>query len=515
MDGASLAEKTLDFKCLADHDGCTSWRRRPLRLGTHRGTRPPRCTMLTRRRFTRKSFGRHATAQGLDANVSARWKLGIPVDMSAIAPPPNQRGHHSAATVLGERYSLTKRIAVGGMGEVWDATDTVLGRQVAVKILRDDLVDSPVFLERFRAEARHTAGLAHHGIASVFDYGEDRDGDHCVAYLVMELVAGRPLSSVMAERGALPVGMALSILAQAADALHAAHAQGIVHRDVKPGNLLLLDDGTIKVTDFGIARAANSVALTEVGQVIGTAMYISPEQATGSEARPASDVYSLGVIGYEMLAGKPPFMAGNVGALAMAHVHQTPPPLPTTVPAPVRASIAGALAKDPADRPDGADAFAADLRRLQLALMPPPGSALAAPAEPEQTQLIPTAGESMPATALMGAGTQSRTAIMPPAGIVGGDGDLGLSQEPYAARRQRRRIGLIALATAILLIAVTQLRSCGADAPIVDTTTTTPLVTPATTALVSIQTPATTPTPTTVDGPGRKDDKPPKDKRNP
>ena len=153
-----------------------------------------------------------------------------------------------------------------------------------------------------------------------------------VAYLVMELVDGKPLSKLMAEQGPLPAGMALSVLAQAAEALNAAHAMGVVHRDVKPGNLLVLDDGTVKVTDFGIARAANSVALTEVGQVIGTARYISPEQATGGEATPASDVYSLGVVGYEMLAGKPPFMADNSGAVAMAHVHQAPPPLPASVP---------------------------------------------------------------------------------------------------------------------------------------------------------------------------------------
>ena len=257
---------------------------------------------------------------------------------------------------------------------MWEATDLVLGRRVGIKILRDDLVDSPVFLERFRAEARHTAGLAHNGIASVFDYGEDHDGDELVAYLVMELVDGKPLSKLMAEQGPLPAGMVLSVLAQAAEALNAAHTMGVVHRDVKPGNLLVLDDGTVKVTDFGIARAANSVALTEVGQVIGTAQYISPEQATGGEATPASDVYSLGVVGYEMLAGKPPFTADNAGAVAMAHVHHTPPPLPATVPSGLSAAILGALSKDPADRPADAGAFATDLRRLQLGIMPPPGA---------------------------------------------------------------------------------------------------------------------------------------------
>ena len=212
------------------------------------------------------------------------------------------------------RYVLNRHIAVGGMGEVWQATDTLLGREVAVKILRAAFVDSPVVLERFRAEARHTAALSHPGIAGVFDYGEDLVAGRCVAYLVMELVAGEPLSEVIAHRGAMPLSTVLPMLAQAAEALHAAHEMGVVHRDVKPGNLLLLTGGAIKVTDFGIARAANSIPITEVGQVIGTAKYMSPEQASGAEATAASDIYSLGVVGYEMLAGRPPFTTENPAA---------------------------------------------------------------------------------------------------------------------------------------------------------------------------------------------------------
>jgi serine/threonine protein kinase len=442
--------------------------------------------------------------------------LGTTIDMSAVVPTPQQRGHRSAGTVLGDRYSLTTRIAIGGMGEVWEATDRVLGRQVAVKILRDDLVDSHVFLERFRAEARHTAGLAHHGIASVFDYGEDHDGEQCIAYLVMELVAGQPLSKVIAERGSpLPVGMALSLMAQTAEALHAAHSMGVVHRDVKPGNLLLLDDGTIKVTDFGIARAANSVSLTAVGQVIGTARYISPEQATGSEASPASDVYSLGVIGYEMLAGKPPFEADNAGALAMAHAHQPPPPLPAAVPIDVSAAIAEALSKDPADRPADAGAFAAKLRRLQLDNMPPPGTAPASVAgasgAPEH--------EAIPATELMGVETMARTAIMPPAMISAAVTDLGMSEAVHSSRRQRRRIGIVALCAAVVVFAAIQLGSADNEIPAVVTTTNPTEVLPAPTTVVEAQTPTavvapvSTVTPTTVvDGPGKRDDKPPKDK---
>jgi serine/threonine-protein kinase len=431
--------------------------------------------------------------------------------MSAVAPPPNRRESRRETTVLGDRYSLTKRIAIGGMGEVWEARDGVLGRQVAVKILRDDLVDSPVFLERFRGEARHTAALAHPGIASVFDYGED-DVDHRhIAYLVMELVPGRPLSAVMAERGALPVGMALSLLAQAADALHAAHSQGVVHRDVKPGNLMMLDDGTLKVTDFGIARAANSAALTEVGQIIGTANYLSPEQAVGGQATPSSDVYSLGVIGYEMLVGKPPFVADNAPALAMAHVHQAVPAMPATVPAPVRALIGQALAKEPADRPADAREFATKLRRLHAEV---PAAGVDDP-----TLAVDRPGLIAP-TALMGAETASRTAIMPVDRVVRRNDDLGLSQEAYASRRQRRRFALVALGVVVIaaIIALSRVNAADIPQPTVGPSTTvvsatTVVAAPSTVAPTVRPAPTTVaPTPTTVPpappGHAKKDPKP-------
>ena len=269
------------------------------------------------------------------------------------------------ALVLGGRYSLTNRIAVGGMGEVWAARDIVLGREVAVKVLRDELVESTEFLERFRDEARHTAALIHPGITSVFDYGEEQiDGVH-KAFLVMELVHGESLSQVLARSGSLDTATVLSVLLQSAEALHAAHQKGVVHRDVKPGNLLLRHDGTVKLTDFGIARAMNAVALTEVGQVVGTAQYMSPEQAQGREATPASDVYSLAVIGHEMLTGRPPFAGANPAALAMAHVNQLPPPLPSTVPVGLRSLIERSLAKNPDDRPRDALEFAREVRDLQ------------------------------------------------------------------------------------------------------------------------------------------------------
>ena len=174
-----------------------------------------------------------------------------------------------------------------------------------MKILKDELRTTPAFIERFRAEARHAAGLSHPGIATVYDYGETDE----VAYLVMELVPGQTLSELLVDQPALPTATKLSILSQTADALHAAHRAGVIHRDVKPANLIVGPDGTVKVTDFGIARAIGAAPLTEAGQVIGTAHYMSPEQATGNQATSASDIYSLGVIAYEMFAGRRPFEA--------------------------------------------------------------------------------------------------------------------------------------------------------------------------------------------------------------
>ena len=278
-------------------------------------------------------------------------------------------------TVLGERYALTGRIAVGGMGEVWAATDTVLDRTVAVKLLNPGLSQESDFVERFRAEARHTAALQHPNIATVFDYGED-DG---TAYLVMELVPGQPLSQIISERAPLSAQETVAILIQAATALAAAHEGGVVHRDVKPANILITPDGTVKLTDFGISRAVDSVPLTQTGQVLGTAQYLSPEQALGQSATAASDIYALGVVGHEMLTGERPFDTGSVVSTALAHVNNPPPPLPDTVPVGLRDVISAAMAKDPADRP----ASAADMAHA----LGMPGAAFALTASaPEPTE---------------------------------------------------------------------------------------------------------------------------------
>ena len=257
-------------------------------------------------------------------------------------------------TTLGGRYKLTDRSAIGGMGEVWKARDQVLGRLVAIKILKEEYTDNESFLTRFRVEARHTALLNHPGIAGVFDYGEEQGS----AYLVMELVPGPPLSTIIERERKLEVDRTLSLIAQTARALAAAHEHGLVHRDVKPGNILVMPSGVVKITDFGIARLADQVPLTATGQVMGTAQYLAPEQATGQVATGSSDIYALGVIGYECLAGRRPFTGESQIAIALAQVNDAPPALPDTIPAPVRQLIMSMLAKNPADRPKDATALA-------------------------------------------------------------------------------------------------------------------------------------------------------------
>ncbi len=266
----------------------------------------------------------------------------------------------SSGLTFGGRYQLSSRVAIGGMGEVWQATDLVIGRTVAIKILKDEYLGDPGFLERFRAEARHAALVNHEGIANVFDYGEE-DGS---AYLVMELVPGEALSAILERERVLPTDKVLDIVAQTASALQAAHAAGLVHRDIKPGNLLITPEGRVKITDFGIARIADQVPLTATGQVMGTVQYLSPEQASGHAASPTTDLYSLGIVAYEALAGRRPFTGESQVAIAMAQINETPPELPITIAEPVRNLVYSCIAKNPADRP----ASAAHLARAAQSL---------------------------------------------------------------------------------------------------------------------------------------------------
>jgi eukaryotic-like serine/threonine-protein kinase len=256
--------------------------------------------------------------------------------------------------VLDGRYELIELIATGGMGEVWRGTDQILGRPVAIKMLAAMHAGDNQFRERFRAEARYAASLSHPGIARVFDYGENSPLGG--PYLIMELVDGQPLSEILERYHRIDPDVVLDIVGQAARALEIAHQAGIVHRDIKPGNLLIMADGTTKITDFGIAKANSLQAmhLTATGIVMGTALYVSPEQATGSPLDGLSDVYSLGVVAYECLAGDPPFVADQPLAIAIMHKHDPVPPLPSDIPRPVADLVMAMLSKTPDGRPESA-----------------------------------------------------------------------------------------------------------------------------------------------------------------
>ncbi|MFT4186942.1 MAG: protein kinase [Micrococcaceae bacterium] len=306
--------------------------------------------------------------------------------------------------LLGNRFKLTQRIAIGGMGEVWKADDTILHREVAIKILKEEYMGDTGFLERFRAEARNTALLHNSGIAHVFDYGEEAGS----AYLVMELVHGEPLSNLIDRDPHFSVDEALDYVGQTARALSEAHELGLIHRDIKPGNLMITPDNQVKITDFGISRIANQVPLTATGQVMGTAQYLAPEQATGKPATGSSDIYALGIIAYEMLVGERPFTGDSQVAIALAQVNEEPPPLPKSIPEPVRNLVMAMLEKDPEKRPDDAEAIseACDaLRRDDMdtatIAIPAIGTAATQVINPEDEAATTIMDRNEPATALM------------------------------------------------------------------------------------------------------------------
>ncbi|MEU1420506.1 serine/threonine-protein kinase [Kitasatospora sp. NPDC005751] len=336
----------------------------------------------------------------------------------------------SRGTVLGGRYTLTERIGGGGMGSVWRADDEVLARQVAVKILHPGLVEDGAFVKRFRREAQLLAALKHPGIVDVHDYGESGEdaGDDRVAYIVMELIDGQPLDKVLTESGPMPPERALGLLATALDALHAAHRQEIVHRDVKPSNLMVRSEGRVTVTDFGIARAVASTRITASHAVIGTALYMAPEQAEGQAVTPASDLYSIGVVGYELLTGQPPFVGESVLEVALKHIREPAPELPAAVPEAVRGLIATALAKKPEDRFADAGAMAAAAR---AAIAAAPG-APALPAPP----VVPV----IPAT---------------PAGAAADVGKVESRDATEPGTRRRRRGFLVPIVIPVIITAGT------------------------------------------------------------
>ena len=269
--------------------------------------------------------------------------------------------------VLGGRYEVGRELGSGGMAVVVEATDRLLGRRVAVKLLFPHLVGDPDFLERFRREARVAARLSHPNVVAVYDVGTGADGDSAgTDYIVMELVEGRTVRQELAE-GPMPLARAAAVARDVCDALEAAHAVGLVHRDVKPANIMITDAGRVKVMDFGIARAADADRLTRTGLAIGTAQYASPEQLTGGDVDGRADVYSLGCCLYEMLAGTAPFTGESPLSVAFRQVHETPAPLHRVapgLPAALAAVVGRAMEKDRALRYQSAAEMGAELSRV-------------------------------------------------------------------------------------------------------------------------------------------------------
>lgn len=270
-------------------------------------------------------------------------------------------------TVFNDRYELHRKLAQGGMANVYLARDLLLDRPVAVKVLFPEHARDDAFVERFRREATAAANLNHPNVVAIYDWGQQ----HGTYYIVMEYVEGRPLSDIIRTEGPLHPDRAAEITADVAAALAFAHRNGVVHRDVKPGNILITGTGQVKVADFGIAQASSNADatqnLTQAGAVMGTATYFSPEQAQGLPVDPRSDLYSLGCVLYEMLTARPPFSGDSPVAIAYKHVQEQPYPPSTvnpTVPAALEAVDMKLLQKDPADRYASAEDLRADLRRF-------------------------------------------------------------------------------------------------------------------------------------------------------
>ncbi len=269
---------------------------------------------------------------------------------------------HRAGDTFADRYRIEGRLGAGGMSTVYLAIDAVLERKIALKILAEHLSEDETFLIRFKNEARAAARLTHPNVVQVYDFGEE-EGRH---YIVMEYVQGRSGAQLLRESGRLPVERAIDIACQACEGLGYAHREGIIHRDIKPGNLLIAEDGTVKLADFGIAKATEQTRITKAGSVLGTAAYISPEQAHGEEATQASDIYSLGVVSYQLLAGQLPHESSSLTELALKQQNEEVKPLPSLadeVSPELDRAVSRALARDPANRYEDAYSMEDALRR--------------------------------------------------------------------------------------------------------------------------------------------------------
>jgi serine/threonine-protein kinase len=329
---------------------------------------------------------------------------------------------------LAGRYELEEVIGRGGMGTVYRARDRVLGREVAVKLLPEALAAAdPVRLARFEREARATASLSHRGVVAVYDAGVDDS----TRYIVMELVTGRDLAAVMREQAPLEPGRAAEIAAEIAEALAAAHAAGVIHRDVKPANVMIARDGRARLLDFGVARSTGSTQLTQVSSILGTASYMAPEQASGKRADERSDIYSLGCLLYAMLTGRPPFTGDTAAAIAHQQIDRAPSParkLNPSVPADLDALLLTMLAKEPKSRPASAAELALSLRRTA-----------SIPGELSQTRVLsrgaPRRRLGAVAGAVVAVAACATLALLALVGWGGGEGSAARSAQRTSAHR--------------------------------------------------------------------------------
>ena len=304
-------------------------------------------------------------------------------------------------TLFDGRYRIQRKLGAGGMADVYLAEDQELGRRVAIKILNSRHGNDDQFIERFRREAKNAAALNHPNIVSIYDRGEAED----TYYIAMEFLDGRTLKELIVGRGAAPINVAIEYARQILSALRFAHRHGIVHRDIKPHNVLVDGEGRVKVTDFGIARAGTS-QMTETGSIVGTAQYLSPEQARGGEVDPRSDLYSLGIVLYELLTGKTPFEGDTPVEIAMKHLSNAPQPpskLRPDIPRELDMVVLRALAKSPDDRYQSADEMEADLERVAR------GASVSATTADTATQVL-----SRPAAAAVAASATAATMIATP-----------------------------------------------------------------------------------------------------
>lgn len=279
---------------------------------------------------------------------------------------------HALQKMLGNDYQLQWVVGQGGMSTVWLADDLRTKREVAIKVLRPEFSDNNEFLSRFRNEALASEKIHSENVVETYDYRETTDdAGRTICCIVMEYVRGESLADMLSRKGSLDEQLALDVLEQAAHGLSIIHRMGLVHRDIKPGNLLITEAGQVKITDFGIAKAAEAVPLTRTGMVVGTAQYVSPEQAQGKSVAATTDVYSLGVVAYEMLAGHRPFSGDSSVSVAIAHINQAPPALPTTISAPARELVGIALRKDPGQRYADGNELALAVSAVRMGRRPP------------------------------------------------------------------------------------------------------------------------------------------------